>query len=110
MVWLLKFNIVILLLLMTLLLLMYRNKVEQIETYIELISNQEKTIQFYKSTYDTLKIYSHGDQTYKNSQKNSQYDNDIKEAVKYAMKKSHPDNGGSNEDFDKFRKLFERIK
>lgn len=99
---LLKIIIIILLLLMTLLALMYRNRVKQIETCKELISNQEKTIQFYKSAYDTLKFYSHG--------KNSQYDNDIKEAVKYAMKKSHPDNGGSNEDSDKFRKLFERIK
>lgn len=35
---------------------------------------------------------------------------DIKEAVKYAMKKSHPDNNGNAEDFDKFRKLYERIK
>lgn len=103
---LLKFIIIILLLLMTLLALMYRNKVKQIETCEELISNQEKTIQFYKSVYNTLKFCSNGGQTYKNSQ----YDNDIKEAVKYAMKKSHLDNGGSNEDFDKFRKLFERIK
>lgn len=36
--------------------------------------------------------------------------NDIKEAVKFAMKKSHPDNGGSAEEFDKFRKLYERMK
>lgn len=106
MVGLLKFNIVILLLLMTLLLLMYRNRVKQIEACKELISNQEKIIQLYKSAYDTLKSYGYGGQTCKNSQ----YDNDIKEAVKYAMKKSHPDNGGSNEDFNKFRKLFERIK
>ena len=38
------------------------------------------------------------------------YDNDIKEAVKYAMKKSHPENGGSSDDFNKFRELYNKIK
>lgn len=32
------------------------------------------------------------------------------EAVKYAMNKSHPDNGGKQEDFLKFRKLYEDLK
>ena len=31
------------------------------------------------------------------------------EAVKYAMKKSHPDNGGNAEDFKKYRELYNRI-
>lgn len=35
---------------------------------------------------------------------------DIEEAVRYAMVKSHPDNGGKSEDFVKFRKLYERMK
>lgn len=34
---------------------------------------------------------------------------DIKEAVHYAMIKAHPDNGGKQEDFVKFRKLHERM-
>lgn len=29
--------------------------------------------------------------------------------MKYAMKKSHPDNGGSVEDFRKFRELYEEM-
>lgn len=33
----------------------------------------------------------------------------IKEAVHYAMIKAHPDNGGKQEDFVKFRKLYERM-
>ena len=32
---------------------------------------------------------------------------DVKDAVKYAMKKSHPDNGGNVDDFRKFRELYE---
>lgn len=35
---------------------------------------------------------------------------DIEEAVHYAMVKAHPDNGGNQEDFIKFRSLYERIK
>lgn len=35
---------------------------------------------------------------------------DIKEAVKYAMVHSHPDNGGTPEDFMKFRKAYEELK
>lgn len=34
---------------------------------------------------------------------------DVKDAVKYAMKKSHPDNGGSTDDFRKFRELYEEM-
>lgn len=35
---------------------------------------------------------------------------DVKDAVKYAMKKSHPDNGGDAKDFMKFRELYNKIK
>lgn len=31
------------------------------------------------------------------------------EAVKYAMKKAHPDNGGSTEDFMKFKECYEEL-
>lgn len=42
---------------------------------------------------------------------NSQINNQgIIEAVKYAMKKSHPDNGGNAEDFKKYRELYNKIK
>lgn len=34
---------------------------------------------------------------------------DVKDAVKYAMKKSHPDNGGDADDFRKFRELYEEM-
>ena len=39
----------------------------------------------------------------------SEVDEDIKEAVKYARDKSHPDNGGLDSDFIKFHKLYQRI-
>lgn len=34
---------------------------------------------------------------------------DIKDAVKFAMIHSHPDNGGTQEDFIKYRKLYKNI-
>lgn len=34
---------------------------------------------------------------------------DVKYAIKYAMKCSHPDNGGSAEDFQKFKKLYDKL-
>lgn len=34
---------------------------------------------------------------------------EILETVHYAMIKAHPDNGGKQEDFIKFRKLYERL-
>lgn len=41
---------------------------------------------------------------------NPQNNQEIIEAVKYAMKKSHPDNGGNAEDFKKYRDLYNKIK
>lgn len=35
---------------------------------------------------------------------------DIVSAVKYAMKKAHPDNGGKQEDFIKFNNLYNKIR
>ena len=37
-------------------------------------------------------------------------DDDIVYAVKYAMKKAHPDNGGEQEDFIKFNNLYNKIR
>lgn len=34
---------------------------------------------------------------------------DTVDAVRYAMKHAHPDNGGSAEDFDRFRKCYEEL-
>lgn len=45
-----------------------------------------------------------------NSYNNQINNQEIIEAVKYAMKKSHPDNGGNAEDFKKYRELYNRVK
>lgn len=40
----------------------------------------------------------------------AKYSKDLKDAVFVAMKVSHPDNGGQQEQFVKFRKLYESMK
>lgn len=59
---------------------------------------------YYRSLYLKYCIY----QTNKNT--NNPNNQQILDAVKYAMKKSHPDNGGSAEDFKKFRDLYNSMK
>ena len=46
---------------------------------------------------------------YFRNSRSKELDDDIKEAVKYARDKSHPDNGGLDSDFIKFHKLYQRI-
>lgn len=40
---------------------------------------------------------------------NPKLSQDIVDAVRYAMKKSHPDNGGNAEDFVRFKKCYEEL-
>lgn len=35
--------------------------------------------------------------------------NEIQDVVKYAMKKSHPDNGGTAEEFRKYRDMYNKV-
>ena len=44
-----------------------------------------------------------------NQRSMSDQSEEIKVAIKYAMIKSHPDNGGSQDDFIKFRKLYQDV-
>lgn len=68
--------------------------------------------ELYFNELSKLRIKAVMEQSKNKHQNNSQniYDNDIREAVKYAMKKSHPDNGGSSDEFNKFRELYNKIK
>lgn len=43
------------------------------------------------------------------SRGNYNVSDDTIQAVKYAMKKSHPDNGGNAEDFMRFQKVYEEL-
>ena len=60
----------------------------------------------YKAQYDFLKNTINTMDNYNKVGNNQQ----IIDAIKYAMKKSHPDNGGNAEDFKKFRDLYNSMK
>lgn len=71
---------------------------------IEII--QKNTIIQNKNVYivsleQQLRARKNGSVTYLNS--------DIKDAVKFAMIHSHPDNGGAQDDFIKYRKLYQEM-
>ena len=78
-------------------------KIEKLEFDIELLKG---IINSYKEQYDFLKNKIITMNNYNKVNNNQQ----IIEAIKYAMKKSHPDNGGNAEDFKKFRDLYNSMK
>ena len=80
-----------------------KNKeIESLKFDIGLLKNR---ISSYKVQYDYLKNMVNTIDKYKVN--NNQQ---ILDAIKYAMKKSHPDNGGNAEDFKKFRELYNSMK
>lgn len=68
--------------------------------------NEERLIHIQESNYYKNEIYK-----LSNDMKNKCFanGNDVKYAIKYAMKCSHPDNGGSAEDFSFFNKLYKQV-
>lgn len=79
-----------------------KNKIEALEVDI---STLEHRIDSYRIANDFLKNTVNIIDKYKVN--NNQQ---IIDAIKYAMKKSHPDNGGNAEDFKKFRDLYNSMK
>ena len=79
-----------------------KNKIEALEVDI---STLEHRIDSYRIANDFLKNTVNIIDKYKVNNNHQ-----ILEAVKYAMKKSHPDNGGNAEDFKKFRDLYNSMK
>ena len=74
-----------------------------------LLKDKIKNLEYENELLKSYRNYYYQNQTY--SKANSEeFNEEVKEAVRYAMKKSHPDNGGSAKDFDKFRKLYNSMK
>lgn len=71
----------------------------------------------YKSSYNSAKnmnMYHWGtnkssNYNTSNMGQNISVDKDIRDAIKLARDKSHPDNGGSSDEFIRFQQLYERI-
>lgn len=82
-----------------------KNKeIKSLKFDIELLKGR---VNSYKAQYDLLKKNTINTMNNYNKVNNNQQ---ILDAVKYAMKKSHPDNGGNAEDFKKFRELYNSMK
>lgn len=77
----------------------YRQKNYTLEMYYEALEERYEDL---KQKYAKLLI--------SKKSSNNLYSDDILSAVKYAMQKSHPDNGGKTEDFIKFKKLYDSMK
>lgn len=69
---------------------------EEIESYKKRIESERDTKLYYWSMYN------------KNKNK-AIYSLEVLEAVRYAVIKSHPDNGGKAEDFIKFNKCLKKL-
>lgn len=78
-----------------------KNELDRLELENSRLKSQIKTLRGDRVVFDPFEYF-------RNS-RSKELDDDIKEAVKYARDKSHPDNGGSDGDFIKFYKLYQRI-
>lgn len=87
-------------------LLSISDKNKEIEILKSDIGLLNSRVSFYKAQYDFLKNTINTMDNYNKVGNNQQ----IIDAIKYAMKKSHPDNGGKAEDFKKFRDLYNSMK
>ena len=111
--------IIISLLLVILLLLKLYEKTIEIKQLQSDNVQLKRMSAFYKSSsyYDSVKnmnMYHWGtnkssNYNTSNMGQNISVDKDIRDAIKLARNKSHPDNGGSSDEFIRFQQLYERI-
>ena len=93
--------------------LVYKKVFEKIYDYKNKIDKLEYELSKERSKRHIAEINNYAMRMQLNAmQKSSLYssDSDVIAAVKYAMTKAHPDNGGKTEDFVKFRQVYEKLK
>lgn len=81
---------------------------KKIETKLDDLERENLRLKFDVKTLRGDRVVFDPFEYFRNSRP-KELDDDIKEAVKYARDKSHPDNGGLDSDFIKFHKLYQRI-
>lgn len=92
---------------------LYFEKLNKLKTQLQFKDNQINRLSkafdtlYNQNKFLNLKLDMCKERYYNNS---PDFNDDLRDAVKYAMKYAHPDNGGKNEDFQKFRKLYESMK
>ena len=68
----------------------------------EVIEGMARNTSQYKPFYNQMQ-YGYG------CEPKAKVSQDVVDAVHYAMKKSHPDNGGNAEDFMRFKRVYEEV-
>ena len=81
---------------------------KKIETKLDYLERENLRLKFDVKTLRGDRVIFDPFEYFRNSRP-KEIDDDIKDAIKYARDKSHPDNGGSDGDFIKFHKLYQRI-
>ncbi len=86
-----------------------RLKIKTLESEKELIERSRDRWELYYKGY-TQKLENRVDELMKRrTNNNSNFPPGTIQAVKYAMKHAHPDNGGNAEDFIRFQKCYEEL-
>ena len=81
---------------------------KKIETKLDYLERENLRLKFDVKTLRGDRVVFDPFEYFRNS-RSKELDDAIKEAVKYARDKSHPDNGGLDSDFIKFHKLYQKI-
>ena len=79
-----------------------RKKCNELKLKVEQVSDDNKNLKIY-----VIRLLN---RTKASNKPAALCDKDIIEAVKYAVIKSHPDNGGKAEDFQRFNNLYSQLK
>lgn len=86
------------------LVLEYRSKIKELERQKAFIErSRDRWEKYYRDYIQTLESKTFGNYC------NSNFSQDTIEAVKFAMKHAHPDNGGNSEDFIKFKHCYDEL-
>ena len=91
--------------------ILFNRKREQVKQLKEEIKRIERSRDRWEDYYRQRiqRLESENGRLWKFRISNSSVSDDTVQAVKYAMKKSHPDNGGNAEDFMRFQKVYEEL-
>lgn len=88
--------------------IIYMINIKQYKSEIRLYKEKEESylleIKNLKTSFNDLYL------KYFNTKDRNIVDKDIVDTVRYAMIRSHPDKGGTSEDFQKYKKIYDKIK
>lgn len=89
-----------------------KETIEDLKDIIEELQYKNSSLQSQYSvlmrSYQSVLLYQRNSASTNMKQNTTAVDKDTIEAIKYARQKSHPDNGGNADDFQKFNAIYNR--